>query len=75
MLNFEKVNIMDNYERINNIRHLAMLDSKQTKETIFAFSNGKTFIVYNPLSAKHCIEEQNRAGAYLIGRFRNGYEV
>ena len=66
---------MKEYERINDIRHKAMLDSKQSKETIFAFSNGKTFIVYNPLSAKHCIEEQNRAGAYLVGRFRNGYEV
>lgn len=66
---------MKENEKINDIRHKALLDSKQTKETIFAFSNGKTFIVYNPLSAKHCIEEQNKAGAYLIGRFRNGYEV
>ena len=66
---------MKEYEKINDIRHKALLDSKQTKETIFAFSNGKTFIVYNPLSAKHCIEDQNRAGAYLIGRFRNGIEV
>jgi hypothetical protein len=66
---------MIDHERINSARHKALLDSKQTKETIFAFSNGKTFIVYNPLSAKHCIEEQNRAGAYLVGRFRNGSEV
>lgn len=48
---------MIDHERINSARHKALLDSKQTKETIFAFSNGKTFIVYNPLSAKHCIEE------------------
>lgn len=66
---------MKEYERINDIRHKALLDSKQSKETIFAFSNGKIFMVYSPLSAEHCIEEQNRAGAYLIGRFRNGYEV
>ena len=66
---------MKNYERYNEIRHKALLDSKQSKETIFCFSNGKTFMVYNPLSAKHCIEEQNKAGAVLVGRFRNGLEV
>lgn len=66
---------MKEYEKINDIRHKALLDSKQSKETIFAFSNGKIFMVYNPLSAKHCTEEQNKAGAYLIGRFRNGIEV
>lgn len=66
---------MKDYEKYSEIRRKALLDSKQSKETIFAFSNGKTFMVYNPLSAKHCIEEQNKAGAVLIGRFRNGYEV
>ena len=66
---------MIDYNKFNEIRHKALLESKQSKETIFAFSNGKTFIVYNPLSAKHCIEEQNKAGAVLVGRFRNGLEV
>jgi hypothetical protein len=66
---------MKENEKINDIRHKALLDSKQTKETIFAFSNGKTFMVYNPLSAKHCIEEMNKAGHYLIGRYRDGKEV
>lgn len=63
------------YEKYNTIRRLAMLDSKQTKNIIYAFSNGKTFIVYNPLSAKHCIEEMNKAGHYLIGRYKDGKEV
>ena len=62
-------------EKINEIRHKAILDSKQTRNVIFAFSDGKTFIVYNPLSAKTCIEEQNKAGAVLIGRFREGKEI
>ena len=66
---------MVNIKKINDIRHRALLVSERTKNTVFAFSNGTIFIVYNPLSAKHCTEEQNKAGAYLIGRYRNGYEV
>lgn len=66
---------MVNFKKINTTRHRALLVSERTKHTVFAFSNGTLFIVYNPLSAKHCTEEQNKAGAYLIGRFRNGYEV
>lgn len=57
------------------ILNKAALDSKQTKETVFAFSNGKTFLIYNPLSAKHCIEEQERTGAVLIGKFRDGLRI
>ena len=66
---------MIDYDKLNEIRHKALLDSKKTKETIFAFSNGNTFLIYNPLCAKHCIEEQDKLGAWLIGRFRDGYEV
>lgn len=67
--------LMKEYESNNTIREKAKIDSKYTKNTIFAFSNGKIFQVYNPLSAKHCIEDMNKAGAYLIGRFKDGYEV
>ena len=62
-------------EAIKAARHKALLDSKQTHKTIFAFSNGKTFIVYNHLSARNCIKEQEKAGAYLVGRYIDGKEV
>lgn len=63
------------YRRWSETREKALAESKRTKDIILAFSSGKTFLVYSPLSAVSCIREQNEAGALLIGRFKEGKEI
>lgn len=63
------------YRRWSETREKALAESKHTKDVILAFSNGKTFSAYSPLSAVSCIREQNKAGALLIGRFKEGKEI